>query len=886
MKIHTLSQDELFRHLLTSDAGISEADAKGRLGEYGLNEIREIRRKPLALRFLGQFTHFLAILLWTAAGLSFLSEYLHPGEGMSALGFAILGVIILNAVFTFVQEFRAEKALEELKKLLPFDAKVIREGEKRRINAREVVPGDVLLLSEGDRIPADARLIESNRLMVNNAPLTGEPDAVLRRADTFSDEYLESPNLVFAGTLVMSGSGRAVAFATGMATEFGRIAHLTGGIEEGQSPLEKEIRRLSRVVASLAMATGIVFFSVGFFLGRGFWDNFLFAVGIIIANVPEGLLPTVTLSLAMGSQRMAKKNALIRNLSSVETLGSVTVICTDKTGTLTQNRMEVTRLWVPGAGALDAAGIPAGSAPRGVSTLMMIARLCNNATCEAGKCSGDPTDAALLKAAIAWGEDVTAERLSEIPFDAERKRMTTVHRVNGREFVLMKGALESVLPICTVMLAGTEHRQLDAQSRAALVEAHDSMAERGLRVIALGFREAGGDPAENTEGEIEQGIILAGLMGLEDPPRPEVPAAIERCRSAGIRILMITGDAAGTAVSIARQVGMLSGRAVVVEGPALEQMADRVLHERLLSEEIVFARMTPKHKMRIVSILKDGGQRVAVTGDGVNDAPALRRADVGIAMGRAGTDVAREAADIILLDDNFATIVLAIEEGRGVFENIRKFISYIFASNIPEIVPFIAYSVLGIPLPLTVMQILAIDLGTDMLPALALGAEQPTPDVMTRPPRKPEEKLLNLAILRRAYFFLGPFEALAGLFGFFYVLGAAGWSWGEMLPADNLIYMQATTACLGAIVITQIGNVFACRSFRESVFTLGFLSNRLILFGILVELLLAFLIIYTPAGRAIFGTAAPPLHVWLLLIPFSLLLLGAEEARKYLARNR
>ncbi|MGW8273356.1 MAG: cation-translocating P-type ATPase, partial [Thermodesulfovibrionales bacterium] len=530
-----------------------------------------------------------------------------------------------------------------------------------------------------------------------------------------------------------------VVFATGMATEFGRIAHLTEGIEEGASPLQKEIRRVSRVVASLATATGIVFFAVGFILGRGFWDNFLFAVGIIIANVPEGLLPTVTLSLAMGSQRMAKKNALIRNLSSVETLGSVTVICTDKTGTLTQNQMELTKLWIPGTGEFDVPMITMDKAPKGTSTVMMIASLCNNAVHEAGRYSGDPTDVALLKATVSWGAPVAADRILEIPFDPERKRMTTIHRANGKDLVLAKGALESVLPLCTQILGDSENRVLDSRDRSALMQAHTAMTERGLRVIALGFREAATGLFMQTGEEMEKGMVLAGLLGLEDPPRPEVPAAIEKCRSAGIRILMLTGDAAGTALSIARQVGMVGSMPVTVEGPELDRIEDRVLRTRLLTEEIVFARMTPKHKMRIVSLLKDEGARVAVTGDGVNDAPALRKADVGIAMGKTGTDVAREAADIILLDDNFATIVAAIEEGRSVFENIRKFISYIFASNIPEIVPFIAYAVLRIPLPLTVMQILAIDLGTDMVPALGLGAERPTQDVMTQPPRGPKE---------------------------------------------------------------------------------------------------------------------------------------------------
>ncbi|MEK7238628.1 MAG: HAD-IC family P-type ATPase, partial [Nitrospirota bacterium] len=376
-----------------------------------------------------------------------------------------------------------------------------------------------------------------------------------------------------------------------------------------------------------------------------------------------------------------------------------------------------------------------------------------------------------------------------------------------------------------------------------------------------------------------------GLMGLEDPPRPEVPDAINKCQEAGIKVIMITGDASRTAVSIARQIGLVRGNPVVVEGHEMHIMTDSGLREKLLSDEIIFARMTPIHKMRIVSVLEDEGERVAVTGDGVNDAPALKKANIGIAMGITGTDVAREAADMVLLDDNFASIVNAIEEGRGIFENIRKFITYIFASNIPEIVPYIAYIIFRIPLPLTIMQILAIDLGTDMFPALALGAEKPAKGVMKQPPRSPDEKLLNFKVLSRAYLFLGPIEAFAGLFGFFYVLNSGGWRWGEMLSSNNILYMQATTACLGAIIITQIGNVFACRSFKESIFSLGFFSNRLILFGIAVELILSAFIVYHPWGNKIFGTSSLGLNVWLILIPFGIALLLAEELRKFYVRK-
>jgi sodium/potassium-transporting ATPase subunit alpha len=889
MNIHNLSKEEVLRSLVTSEKGLTEDEALKRLHEYGLNEIKEVRGKPLYLRFLAQFTHFLAILLWIAAALCFLSEYLHPGEGMVSLGIAITGVIFINAIFTFVQEYRAEKAIEALKKLLPFNVKILREGKAKEVRSEKVVPGDLILLSEGDKVPADARLIESNRLMVNNAPLTGESDAKPGSHDSFTGDYLDSPNIVFAGTLVVSGIGKAVTFATGMSTEFGKIAHLTGGVQERLSPLQKEIIRVTKIVAVIAITTGILFFSLGFFMGRGFWHNFLFAVGIIIANVPEGLLPTVTLSLAMGSQRMAKKKALIKTLTSVETLGAVTVICTDKTGTLTQNKMEVEKIWNVGAGFKPALtkGDVVGHF---YDMLMQTASLCNNATYEDEKYKGDPTETAIFKAARETLGDIKAERVFEIPFDSERKRMSTVNKLAGKTFVFTKGALETVLPLCNSILSDSDVKSINEDDKNSVMQAYHSMMDEGLRVIVFAYKEIndidigrGERPFAPTD--LESNLIFTGLMGLEDPPRPEVHDAMRKCHDAGIKVIMITGDASRTAIAIAKQIGLVKNTPVVIEGHEINTMPDNEIREKLSAEEIIFARMTPTHKMRIVTILEDEGERVAVTGDGVNDAPALKKANIGIAMGITGTDVAREAADMVLLDDNFASIVNAIEEGRCIFENIRKFISYIFASNIPEAVPYIAYIIFKIPLPLTIMQILAVDLGTDMFPALALGTEKPSPGVMQQPPRSPDERLLNFRILSRAYLFLGPIEAVAGLFGFFYVLNSGGWQWGAILPVDNLLYLQATTACLAGIIVSQIGNVFACRSFRESVFSLGFFSNRLILFGIATELILSVLIVYHPLGNKIFGTAPLELHVWLLLIPFSVGLLLAEELRKWYQRR-
>ena len=878
MKIHNLEKEEVFHALLTSHNGLAIEDARTRLREYGYNEIKEVRRKPLSLRFLFQFTHFLAILLWIAAAMSFLSEFLHPGEGMLTLGIAIVAVILINAVFTFIQEYRAEKALTALKKLLPFSVMVLRNGKEEEIPARNIVPGDIMLLTEGDKIPADARIIETHELKVNHAPLTGESEPLIRDYAAFNGESIESPNIAFAGTTVVSGSGKAVVFATGMSTEFGRIAHLTSAVESGLSPLQKEIVKATRLVAVIAAAVGIFFFSIGFLIGRNFWDNFIFAIGITVALIPEGLLPTMTLSLAMGSQRMAKRKALIKNLPSVETLGAVTVICTDKTGTLTQNRMAVAKIWVNNE-LIDAGDIQKDDAVE----LLRTAYLCNNARLVDGHYKGDPTEVALFQFAGDKAGDFLSEKVQEIPFDADRKKMTTVNVVKGKTVAFSKGAGENILPACDHVLMRGEKLPLTEDIGNKIRDASHVMMDKGLRVLAFCYRDIEQNgTGKLSAGQIEKNMVFTGLIGMEDPPRPEVAEAIRKCDEAGIKIIMMTGDAERTAVAIARETGLVKGDPVVIEGSGMDALRDQDLRERLTAKEVIFARVSPKHKMRVVSILKEEGEVVAVTGDGVNDAPALKKADIGIAMGVSGTDVAKEASDMILLDDNFATIVNAIEEGRTVYENIKKFITYIFASNIPEAVPYLAYILFSIPLPLTVIQILAVDLGTDMLPSLALGAEKPTPGTMKQPPRKIQERLLNVPLITKAYLFLGPIEAAACMFGFFWVLHGGGWIWGTTLPQTDTLYLQATTACLTAIVITQIGNVFACRSSRESVFSVGFFSNKLIFAGILAELLLQIVIVYHPLGNRVFGTAPLPASFWLLLLPFSIILLAAEEVRKVL----
>src|SRR5574341_158415 len=872
MKINELTREQVFQSLVTSGRGLAEDEAKRRLVEFGRNEIRKVKRKPLALSFLAQFTHFLAVLLWVAAGLSFLSEYFKPGEGMLTLGVAIVAVIVINAVFTFIQEYRAEKALEALKKLLPFRVTVMRSGQEREIAADEVVPGDLIVLSEGDKVPADVRLIEVNELSVNNSSLTGESEPISRGAGPFPGDPINSPNIAFAGTAVVSGGGTGVVYATGMRTEFGRIAHLTGTVTPGLSPLQREIVRITRVVAVIATVTGVVFFAVGWLTGKTFWQNFLFAIGIIIANVPEGLLPTVTLALAMGSQRMAKRNALIKTLTSVETLASVTVICTDKTGTLTQNRMSVKQAAVLGAMTDEAK-----------KRLFMVAMHCNRVREASGK--GEPMETALYAAAREVLGPQQCKKIREFPFDSERKRMSVVGSFSEGVLVLAKGAPESVLPLCTRSVIDGKVTTFDEPLKTRASDLYHSLMDRGLRVLAFAYREVFSGEELPDKVTAEQDLIFAGLIGLEDPPRPEVPEALRKCGEAGIRIIMITGDASRTATAIAREIGLVTGEPTVIEGADFAAMTDRDLRDALAKPEVLFTRMTPKHKLRVVNILKDEGERVAVTGDGVNDAPALKRADIGIAMGLSGTDVAKEAADMVLLDDNFATIVNAVEEGRAIFENIRKFITYIFAHLTPEAVPYILYAIFNIPLPITVMQILAIDLGTETIPALALGVERPEANIMKYPPRPRQHGLIDRALLLRSYVFLGLVGTVGALSAYFLVLHQGGWSWGMTLPLDHPLVRQASTATFLGIVLMQVGNVFACRSSRDSVFSRGFFSNRLIFIGIGFEILLQFLIVYHPWGNEIFSTAPLPAAVWFALVPFAVFLLFAEEARKFLVRR-
>jgi calcium-translocating P-type ATPase len=860
----------------TAAGGLSSAQAQARLEEAGPNVLAALERPRWLARFAGNFVHLFALLLWGGAVLAAVG-------GMPELSVAIVVVIVVNALFSFAQEFRAERAVEALSRVLPQRAHVRRDGHRVEIDADALVPGDVMLLAPGDRISADARVLSAADLRVDMSTLTGESRPVRRHAGPGDAPGLDAPDRVFAGTHVFSGIAEALVTATGMATELGRIARLTQGATRHASPLEVQMTRVTRVVAALSLSVGALFFVLAGLLGMGMTERFLFAIGVIVANVPEGLLPTVTLSLALATQRMARRNAIVRRLSSVETLGCTSVICTDKTGTLTANEMTVRRVWTPDGVAVDVAGTGYAPVPRvpddAIAELARAGALCNDASLEpvgeTWRLVGDPTEGALLTLALKAGLDPVREahrlpRCGDLPFDSSRKRMTTVHQTPDGRTAYIKGAPSAVVP----------HTRMAATERARALAAADALARDGLRVLALARRPvADGAPVDST---LEDDLELLGLVGMHDPPRPEVAAAVEACGAAGIRVLMVTGDHGITAEAIAHRIGLFSGPAAILDGESLDALDDAGLLEALERPGALVARVSPEQKLRIARTLHDAGEIVAMTGDGVNDAPALRAADIGVAMGRSGTDVAREAADIVLADDNFASIAAAVEEGRAVYDNIRRFAQYHFSSNVAELMAFLAWGLSGaaIPLPLVVMQVLAIDLGTDLLPAIALGTERPEPGVMDRPPRPRRERLLNRRTLGRVYGFVGLLVGLAGLATFFAGYLLAGWRPGDPLADSGELYVQATAMTYAGIVAGQVGAGFAFRTARQSLFTVGPFTNRFLLVGIVFELALLVAIVSVPGLQDIFHTAALDPRAWALLALWPLLVIGAEEARK------
>jgi magnesium-transporting ATPase (P-type) len=908
----TLSADAVLSAFGTSPAGLGATEAAARLQRYGPNQLPHAVRRPWYVELGVNFVHLFALLLWTGAVLAWIA-------GMPQLTWAIVVVILVNGVFSYWQEYQAERAAEALQALLPHQVRLRREGQEELVAAAEVVPGDILVLTEGEAVPADARVIAAEHLRIDNSSLTGESRPVPRTThpvDATARAAAVLPNLVFAGTAVAAGRGEAVVFATGAATEFGRIAQLTQVQTDRPSPLQRELARVTRVVTLLAVGLGLFFFVSGTVLGGlSPAAAFLFAIGIIVANVPEGLLPTLTLALALGVRRMAARNALVKRLSAVETLGATTVILTDKTGTLTENEMTVREVWaagvsyrVSGAGYdYDPTGTVEPIAPgvadtAAVSAVLQTAALCCDAHLlppranhQRWEAVGDPTEAAILVAAAKVGlsrEALAAwPRLAELPFDSTRRRMTTIQGTDATPMACVKGAPSELFPRCArIRWNGSAVPFRDTYVQAAQ-GAHDALARRGLRVLAVATRTVAPD-VHASDGwhvdAVEHDLTLLGLLAMEDPPRPEVPAALAACHDAGVRVVMVTGDNGLTAAAIAREIGLHRDSPLVISGTELDALDDQQLAAVLESRDVLFARASPEHKLRLVETYQRHGAVVAVTGDGVNDAPALKRADIGVAMGVTGTDVAREAADMVLLDDNFASIVSAVEEGRTVYANIRKFTGYIFTSNTPEALPFLAFGLSGgrIPIALDVMHILAIDLGTDLVPALALGAEAPEPGIMARPPRPRNEHLITRHLLFRSYLWLGIPQALvvmAMFYARFWTSGHGG-AWLD-LPDSGALYRSATAMALAAVVTTQIGNLFAHRTDRESVFRLGWGSNRLVWVGCASELAVILAIVYLPPLQAVIGTAALPLVAWVPLLAISPLLMLLDEARKAASRR-
>lgn len=909
-----LSKEELFEELRTGEKGLSVEEAKSRLALAGPNTLKKTVKGTLLKDFFHNlFLNLFAVLLWAGGLMAFIA-------GMPELGWAIFLVIILNAIFSFWQEYKAERAVEALKKLLPQKVRAVRDNTDVEINAAGLVPGDIVRLSEGNSVPADGRLIKADEMRVDNSALTGESRPVYKISEPLASAtgflWTEMPNMVFAGTGVVSGRGTMVVTSTGMDTEIGRVAYFTQTIKAEKSPLQIELVRITKTVTMIAVGLGVLFFFLGYAIaGLTFAQSFIFAIGIIVANVPEGLMPTVSLSLAMGVQRMAKKNAIVKKLSAVETLGCATVICTDKTGTLTSNKMNVTRLCI-GNEAITVTGDGYGPDGEfasqsgrvsldglegiGAKRLLSAMALCNNSSLHPPDSphgewtiTGDPTEAALLTAAAKAGIDLEAlkkshPRTHHLPFERIRKRMTTIHEISGMEAAgkkaaFVKGSPKEMIELSAFVYDGGVKRPMTTAQKSEAMRQNDEMASMGLRVLAAGSVEVGGKESYTAD-EVERDLVFLGLVAMLDAPRPEVKAAIEECRNAGIRVIMVTGDYGLTARAIASQVG-LAVNPLLITGEDLSAMPHAALREALKKEEVIFARVAPNDKLRVVTALQDNGEVVAMTGDGVNDAPALKKADIGVAMGMRGSDVAKEAAEIILADDNFASIVNAIREGRAVYANIRKFVTYIFASNIPEIVPFIAFVLFKIPLPLTVMQILAVDLGTDILPALALGVEPPEKGIMRQRPRPKGQKLLDLKTLSKAYLFLGPIEATLCLIAFFGAYWFRGWVPGAGLADTGAIYAAATTMSFAGIVASQIGNVFACRTETASVWSVGIFSNRFVLISIAMEVALTLTLIYTPFLAEVFGFGPLGMKDLLLLSAFPVIMLAIAEGRKYLIRR-
>jgi Ca2+-transporting ATPase len=888
----TRSVEQVIRELSEGERGLTSETAAARLLEKGPNELPQADAVS-PLRILAeQFQNVLIIILLIAVALSAVL-----GEVLESI---VIGVIVLFAILLgFAQEFRAERAMEALRQMAAPAAKVVRDGREQTIAARDVVPGDLVLLAAGDRVPADVRLIETANLRVNEAALTGESVPVTKHTATLADRDLaigDCINLAYSGTDIAYGRGRGIVVETGLDTEFGRVTGMLAGVEQQRTPLQQNLDKVGRVLAVAAGIVVILIAGLGVLRGEPILEMFIFGVALAVAVVPEALPAVVTISLAIGVQRMVKRNALVRRLPTVETLGSTSVICSDKTGTLTRDEMTLRAIWTDGhttrltgsgytpEGAIDTGA--GGALQRAVvEKLLRAATLASDAHLEqedgAWKLYGDPTEGAFVVAAAKAGMlrtdvDEQAPRVDEIPFSSERKRMTTLHREqpDGKPRVIAyaKGAAEEILAGCDRIERGAGIETLDAEARANISATATAMASEALRVLAVAYK-----PDAN-KSDAEQAMIFLGLAGMIDPPRSEAKDAITACEQAGIRPIMITGDHPDTARAIASELGILRQGRVVV-GRELDRMSDTELEDAVGGIE-VYARVSPEHKLRVVSAWQRQGHICAMTGDGVNDAPALKRADIGVAMGITGTDVSREAADMTLTDDNFASIVGAVEEGRGIFSNIKKYLMYLLSSNIGEIGLMAAATLGGLPLPLSAVQILYVNLATDGLPALALSVDPPDDDLMSQPPRDPSTGIFTPAVILLMVVG-GVWSTLVNLSLFVYELnnGAAL----GLTPGQTLTH--AMTMTFLSLVLIQFFKAYNFRSERRSMFHQTF-ANKWLNLAILWELGLLVLIVYVPVLAQAFGTYALPLEDWLLVVAAAFTVVPVLEVTKWILRQR
>jgi magnesium-transporting ATPase (P-type) len=847
--------------------GLTSAEAAERLVAIGPNVLPAAPGRRVWKRVLAQFVEFFALMLWMAGGLAIVG-------GLPELGIAIFLVIVLNGVFAFAQEYRAERTADRLRDLLPRMVTVVRDGARSVLDARELVPDDLVALGEGDRVSADLRCVEGRSLSIDTSTLTGES----------LPERVGEGDVVRAGTFVVEGEGFAVVTATGADTELARLAVLTQDTKRPDTPLTRELHRLVRTIAMIALIAGTSFFLLTLLAGTSASDGFVFAIGITVALVPEGLLPTVTLSLAIGAQRMADRNALVRRLESVETLGSTTFICTDKTGTLTQNRMRIVEVW-SSAGIVELDGDayePAGAittADPDAALILPELALAGRA-CSTGRAididgrwmaQGDPMEAAIdvLARWVCPGQDLdasTGQVVTRFPFDSRRRCSSVI----TAERVFTKGAPDDVLARCG---SGT------SDARRAM----ESMSARGLRVLAVASRRYDGQAPVSAD-EAESALELLGLLGFRDPLRPEARDSLAACRAAGIRVAMVTGDHPTTASAVADLVGLRPPNGPVLLGSELPD-DDEVLGALVDRDGVVIARVSPEDKLRIARALQARGHVVAMTGDGVNDGPALREADIGIAMGASGSDVAREAADLVLLDDNFATIVAAVELGRATFANARRFLTYHLTDNVAELTPFAIWALSGgrFPLALGVLQVLALDIGTDTLSATALGAEPPAAHVMLQPPTT--GRLLDRTVATRAFGVLGPTEAAFEMSAFIVGLLVAGWRPGNDFPTGTAL-AAASGAAFMTVVIAQTANAFACRSTRRPAWQLRWTANRLLLVAATLEIAFAIVFIAVPACADLIEQQAPPGLTWFVILASAPAILAVDGIWKATRRRQ